>query len=137
VKDWIQGPHRILGWGLVTAGLFLVLAGVAHLLGVTATLAMEAEPRPRRHIVFLVWVGLPQILGGLLHLGAARGVARGEPSARALSAAGAAVVACYAVPVLPVVFEHPNLLSWAPVIHLAIQGVLVTLLVRSARGSRA
>lgn len=136
MRRWFQGPHRTLGWVLAAAGLFLVLAGMAHLLGVSARLAEEVEPRPRREVVFLVWVGLFQILGGLLHLAAARGVARGEPHARALSAAGAAVVAFYAVPVLPVMFEKPNLLSWAPVAHLLIQAVLVSLLVRAGLSRR-
>jgi hypothetical protein len=136
MKRWLQGPHRTLGWVLASAGLFLVLAGMGHLLGVSARLAEEAEPRPRREVVFLVWVGLPQVLGGLLHLAAARGVARGEPYARRLSAAGAAVVASYAVPILPVVFEKPHLLGWGPVAHLLIQGVLVSLLVRAGLSRR-
>jgi hypothetical protein len=92
---------------LRVAGVWLVLGGLGHLFGVGLAMWRTGPAMTAEHRIYLVMIGLVQLVAGSLHLLSRRAMVAGEDAWWSLEAAACVLMIVWGAIETPHVLDHP------------------------------
>jgi hypothetical protein len=130
VPTW---KRRVLG----IAGSWLIAGGLAHWIGAGAHELSNGTPSTAEHRIYLMMIGLVQVVAGWSHRAARRALVDGDPSWRSLEAVACALMVGWGAAESPHVWHLPLPFSVGAPTYLLVHVVMAALLLPRRSGSGA
>jgi hypothetical protein len=106
------------------AGVWLVLGGLAHFVGIGRAMWLAGAAMTAEHRIYLTLIGLVQVAAGALHLLARRALVANESAWRSLEAVACALMIVWGAAETPHVIDHPPPFSLGAPSYLLVHLVL-------------